>query len=112
LLILTFSGFLFGFHHFFFLETLFCIFFPSFSCARNTVKHPENAAPSLRNSDRRICDDPPILKKTCLFDVFGVVITDAIAAHKKASQPPKHPQTTRKIDLRFRTSSGSRQLWG
>jgi len=39
-------------------------------------------------------------KKNAFFYDFGVVIIDAIAAHKKAPQPLKHPQTARKTDLR------------
>jgi len=43
-----------------------------------------------------LCDDPLILKKMCFFGVFEGVVIAAIAAHTKASQPPKHPQTARK----------------
>jgi len=43
-----------------------------------------------------LCDDPLILKKMCFFGVFEGVVSAAIAAHTKASQPPKHPQTARK----------------
>jgi len=50
-------------------------------------------------------------KKTCFFDVVGGFIIDAIAAHQKAPQPPKHPQTARKTDLRngIQTSGGARR---
>ena len=40
-------------------------------------------------------------QKTCSFGVFGGVIIDVFAAQKKASQPPIHPQTARKTDLRI-----------
>jgi len=53
------------------------------------------------------------LNKNAFFGVFGGVITDAIAAHKKgvatAQMPANRPKICRQ-EWKFRTSGGARQL--
>jgi len=86
----------------FFFEMLFLCLHPLVFRRPKDCKTPQKHPSFTQFGSRHLSLDPPILKKNVFFWRFREVVADAIAAHKQASQMPKHSQTARKTDLKNR----------